>query len=89
MASSCPFTTNVGVVMSNFDHVVEPDAIERLNGEVYGEYPGWNFHGRVWLDAATKQYRCEVWTYGAPRRVLAHATLAELMEEVSDIYGEE
>lgn len=88
MQTQCPYTENVGSVMSNFDHEVDAGAEESLRSrEVYGDYAGWNFHGRVWWDRASSEFCCEPWTHHYPRAIIRAATLPELMEAVSDEYG--
>jgi hypothetical protein len=78
----------IDVVMSNFDHVVEPWADERLrNEQVWGRHPGWNFNGLVWFDRKTGLFIEAVYVYRSYRATLSAATLPELMELVSDEFG--
>lgn len=77
---------SVGVVMSNYDYIVKPDAEERLKeGDIFGEYTAWNFWAAVWFDdpdfqCAVKQYKKHVSTFTA-------STLEEVMETASERYG--
>lgn len=76
----------IGSVMSNCDHQVEEWAEEKLkSGNFLGNYPGWNFHAQVWWDGS--QFAGRVKTYRVVRGTYRAATLAELMEVISDRYG--
>ncbi len=91
--SECPYTENIGEVMSNFDRVIESEIAERLKvEEVWAGYAGWNFHGRVWWARDHEhplwgRWRCEVWCYGHPVTVVEGDELRDIMEEVSDRWG--
>lgn len=90
-ASDCPYTRELDdAVMTNFDHSIDRAVEARLRvEEAYGRYPGWNFVGRVWWERAAEKWKCEVWTYGLPRKVIDADDLDVLMHAVSDAYGSE
>ena len=76
--------------MTNLDHTIEPGAEDLLRqSEGWADYPGWNFHGRVWFDRPSNRFACEVWRYGVPFEVLYAETLRDLMSEVCSKYGSE
>jgi hypothetical protein len=73
--------------MSNFDHTVDDGVEDRLRTErVWCRYAGWNFNGRVWLNAEGS-FSCQVWVYGSPVATVQADTLDDLMREVSDEWG--
>lgn len=75
--------------MSNFDFSVDDGCEDRLRSErVFCRYAGWNFNGRVWLNAEGS-FSCQVWVYGSPVATVQAGTLADLMTEVSDEWGYE
>lgn len=72
--------------ISNFDHTVDEGMEEKLkNGQFYGEYAAWNFHGDVWWTG--EQFACEIWIYGNHENTIYADTLEEIMKEASDLYG--
>ena len=77
---------DIGHIMTNFDHTIEPDAEDRLKvGGVYGGYPGWHFYALVWWDAPlfkamVKQYRTHVNTIEAE-------SLQGIMDIACEYYG--
>jgi hypothetical protein len=74
-------------VMTNMGYSINAPMVELIDtGEYFGQYAGWNFCGYVWKGGDT--YKCEVWHYGSPERVV-EGTLEEIMKEVSDAYGYE
>lgn len=80
----------LSIGLSNFDYSIDRGVEEFLRAEpnaVYAPYAAWNFHGRVWFDG--QAFQCEVWTYGAPRKVISAETLHDLMFEVSSEFGTE
>jgi len=78
----------IGDIMTNFDHSIEKDAETRLKNEnIYGDYPAWNFHGKVWFEQ--DEFHCEVWQYGNIKEIISANTLEELMNQVSNQYGQE
>lgn len=78
--------TCIGAVMTNFDHSIEEWADERLRaGDVYGDYPGRDFFGKVWFDG--ESFQCQVWQYGSPVETIAASSLEDLMDSVSEVYG--
>jgi len=75
----------VGIMISNFDHEIEPGTEEQLKSEkVYCGYAGWNFYGTVWFD---KCFKCKVKQYQQHVDTLSAGTLKELVEIVSNKYG--
>jgi hypothetical protein len=77
---------DIGDIMSNFDHQIEPGAEEQLKtGQNYGSYPGWNFHGTVWWDG--KKFNCKIMQYGSHTNTLEGDTLELIMEQACDKYG--
>ena len=77
----------IGDIMSNFDHVIDAGAEEKLKaGGVYGGYAAWNFYAEVWYDkkfkAMVKQYRVHIDTIECD-------TLYEIMDTASKLYGYE
>ena len=73
--------------LSNCWFEVEPGTEELLRSEkVWTRYAGWNFNGRVWLDAEGS-FSCQVWVYGSPVATVRAETLDELMHEVSGEWG--
>ena len=72
-------------VMTNLDHSYDQEKLRRLvQGNCFGTYPGWNFHGLVWWDDL---FHCEVWVHREPQEVISAATPEELMRKVSEKYG--
>lgn len=75
-------------VMSNYDGSIDREVETQLRetpNRFTADYPGWNFHARVWFDGESfhgrvKQYHVHVATATAP-------TLEKLMEVISDRYG--
>jgi len=77
---------NIGAVMSNFDHTIEPETEEKLkSGKFYGEYPAWNFHGDVWFDG--ERFKCMVMRYWAHIETVEASSLEEIMEIASTKWG--
>jgi hypothetical protein len=82
------YDTNIGDVMSNFDHEIEPDAEERLkSGPYVADYPGWDFHGTVWFGEG--RFRCLVMRYRMHVDTLVADSLEEIMILASKKYGYE
>lgn len=79
---------DVGTVMSNFDHEVEPWAEEKLkSGDFRGDYPAWEFHGTVWWEESN--FHCQVMRYGSHIDTVSAPTLQGIMDEASGKYGYE
>jgi len=75
--------------MSNMDFTVDAGCEEALRTQrVFTRYAGWNFNGRVWLDAEGS-FSCQVWVYGSPVATVRAETLDALMHEVSGEWGYE
>lgn len=73
--------------MSNFDHEVDEGIEDRLRSErVFTRYAGWDFNGRVWLDAEGA-WSCQVWVYHSPVATVRAESLEALMKAVSDEFG--
>jgi hypothetical protein len=73
--------------MSNFDFEVAEGIEDRLRTErVYTRYAGWDFNGKVWLNAEGS-FSCQVWVYGSSVATVQAETLHDLMHEVSDEWG--
>lgn len=88
--SVCPYRKEIDEVMSNFDHTIDHDVEARLKErEVFARYPGWNFNGRVWWCREAGKWKCEVWVYGSPRKVVEADSLEDIMQEVCGDYGNE
>lgn len=82
------FTELQETVMSNSDHTIENDVVEKLKtGKFYSQYAGWNFCGYVYWNK--DKWSCEVWTYHSHVKTIHGNTLQEIMDEVSEEYGNE
>ena len=76
----------VAEVMTNAEDGVPAGSDEALRGkEVWGAYPGWDFHGQVWWRHG--QFHCAVSRYKALRATLSADTLPELKQAVSEEFG--
>ncbi len=73
--------------MSNFDHTIEADADERLKKGELGKYSGWNFWAIIRYNQG--QFECQVWQYNVPREIITAPSLTEIMDAVSQKYGDE
>lgn len=85
-----PSRTEHWTGMSNQYHEIDDgfeDALRSRPNEVYGYYAGWDFNGRVWFDG--EKFNCEVWHYREIQEVISALTLRDLMEAVSDKWGDE
>jgi hypothetical protein len=79
---------DLGSIMSNFDHMIEPNAEELLRNGAYGHYSGREFYGeRVWFE--DDRFYCEVWRYHAHVDTVEAESLAELIEAVCEKWGYE
>lgn len=75
-------------VMSNFDHEINESIAKKLKKEnIYSQYAGWNFCGYVWWNRKIKKWCCEVWQYRSHVETITANTLNEIMEDVSNKYG--
>ena len=78
---------DIGTIMSNFDHVIDDGAEEKLKaGGVYGGYAAWNFYACVWYD---KKFKAMVKQYGVWIDTIEGDTLYEIMGIASKLYGYE
>lgn len=75
-------------VMSNLDHEINRD-IEMVikNDKYFADYSGWNFHGTVWWDKTSQEWKCEVRCYHQHKETVSGKTLEDIMEIVSKKYG--
>jgi hypothetical protein len=79
---------SIGIIMSNFDHEIEPGAEDRLKTtDVFGEYSAWNFFGFVWFDKTKKQFLCMIEQYRTHVATLVAESLTEIMDIASARYG--
>lgn len=85
----CPIDdawTDLGTLMSNFDHSVEAGFAEALAApKTFGEYAGWNFHAEVWKEG--EEFCAIVWVYHQVRGIRSAPSLPQLMEVVSNEFG--
>ena len=74
-------------LMSNFDGVVNEGVAQQLIDQpgTYADYPGWNFHARVWHKDG--KWYGQPWCYHEPQELHEADTLPELRESISDEYG--
>ena len=73
--------------MTNSDHTIEEDVAQELKtGKFYSQYPGWNFCGYVWWNK--DKWSCEVWKYNSHITTVHGYTLQEIMDKVSEDYGD-
>lgn len=78
--------TNIGTVMSNFDHIIDKDVEEKLKtGDYYADYAGYNFFGEVWWEQ--NKWNCDILVYGSLMKTVTASTLEDIMEIVSTEYG--
>jgi len=76
---------SIGTIMSNFDHVIEDGAEEKLKASaVYGEYTAWNFWAAVWWDG---EFKAMIKQYRNHTNTLVSDTLQDIMDEASEYYG--
>jgi len=76
---------DIGTIMSNFDHVIDDGAEEKLKaGGVYGGYAAWNFYAEVWYD---KKFEAMVKQYGVHVNTIEGDTLQEIMDTASKLCG--
>ena len=78
---------DIGIMMSNSDHEIEPGTEKRLKSEnVYCGYAGRDFFGLVWFDG---KFKCQVKQYRQHVDTIKARTLKKLMENVSTEYGQD
>lgn len=80
------FKSHPEAIMSNFDHEIDDSAAEFIKDkQLYAQYAGWNFSGRVyWID---ERWYCDVWVYGSYRKTFVSDTLQGIMSDVCSQYG--
>ena len=82
------YLDNLG--MSNFDHSIDEGLEKALQkGKCYAQYAGWNFCGEVYWGKKEQIYICEVSRYNIWVDTIQADTLEEIMEKVSEKYGDE
>lgn len=75
--------------ISNCDFTVDDGCEDALRNErVFTRYAGWNFNGKVWLDAEGA-FSCQVWCYRSPVATVRADSLHDLMHAVSAEWGYE
>lgn len=78
--------TDLGRVMSNYDHTIEPWADERLRaGGCRGDHTAWDFFGIVWY--ADGQFHEAVMVHQVLKAVIVAPTLPALAALVSNQFG--
>lgn len=78
--------TEVDTGMSNFDHAVDSDAIELLQGhETFGRHAAINFNGLLWFQDGS--WHEQVWVFGSPVATYSAEAPEELMQTVNDEHG--
>lgn len=78
----------IAEVMTNLDHSVKPWAAEKLkNGDVYGQYSGWDFCGFVWYAKELGKFCCRVDQHRVHVDTVIEDTLEAIMETVCEKYG--
>ena len=75
--------------MSNFDHEISPGLEEDLrnNPSKYAAYPCWNCYCNVLYREG--QFQCIVQRHRETREIISANTLREIMEQVSEKYGDD
>ena len=73
--------------VSNFDGVVNEGVAQQLidNPGTYADYPGWNFHARVWHKGG--KWYGQPWCHHVAQGIHEADTLEELRDSISDEYG--
>ena len=80
------YTSLDETVMSNCDYTIENDVADKLKtGKFYSQYAGWNFCGYVYWNK--DKWYCEIWTYHSHVKTVHRNTLDEIMDKVSEEYG--
>lgn len=75
-------------LMSNYDHQIDPVVTERLmNADELADYPGRDFHAKVWYDKQAKVWYAAVRRYSAHMDTIEGETPDELRRNVSYEYG--
>ncbi len=89
MLDACEGWPNVGKWGSNFDHEIDTQVCELLEAApeaACADYPGWDFHGQVWVRADGK-WACQPWRFGTPQEIILADSPKELMEAVCAFWG--
>ena len=75
-------------LMSNFDgKIVEATAKAIKGKELFSRYAGWNFNGKVWWDANSSKWCCEVWCYRSWSATIIEDELTDIRDSVSERWG--
>ncbi len=78
----------IGVVMSNFDHLVDLEvAKELIKGNCYAEYTAWEFWAAVWFE--DNKYYAMIKRYYYHVNTIEANNLEELMSKCSEEYGDQ
>jgi len=79
---------NAGVLMTNYDMSIEPEAEKLLKRQqTCGEYTAWNFLGNVWFDQKMEKYKVSIYRHHSLVATYAGDSLRELMVQVSEDWG--
>ncbi len=82
------YTEHHKVVMSNCFHEIDETVAKLLKKkELFAQYSGWGFCGKVWWNRELKNWCCEIWRYRSHQETVKADSLKELMETVSNDYG--
>ncbi len=76
--------------MSNCFHTIDEglaDFLKDNESKIYAQYAGWNFWGYVWYES--NNFTCQIWVYGSPQEEITAKTLEEIMDMVSEKYGQD
>ena len=78
-----------GMGMTNFNHFISEGLAEYLiaHPDEFAEYTGFSFIGYVWYDG--EQFSCQVWQRNHLVEKIREPTLGNIMETVSNKYGNE
>lgn len=75
-------------LMTNFDHSIDNEVAQELKkDELWAQYTGWNFWAGVWWNRQRKEWSCMVKHYWVHVDTFHAATLENIMNIVSEIYG--
>jgi hypothetical protein len=78
----------IETVMTNFDHTIDRKIEKKLKKQKsFSGYAGYNFYGYVWWDK--NKWSCEVWRYNSHVETVSADSLEEIMQQVSNEYGDQ
>lgn len=73
-------------IMSNFDGEIIKKTLQAIKGKnLFSTYSGWNFNGKVWFELDS--WFCEIWVYGCFKETFIEKSCEDIMENVSNKYG--